>query len=138
SEKSKKFALLEEQVKKQVQELNPCHLLQSCSPVLSTQQPAQPQEIQNQTHVLDQKLQPEKQSLSALSEKPKEFALLGEEVNKQVEEQNPCHQLQSCSPMLSTQQPAQPPKIQNHTHVLDQKLQLEKQSLSAPVCISFS
>ncbi|GMN52278.1 hypothetical protein TIFTF001_021415 [Ficus carica] len=68
-------------------------------------------------------------------EKPKEFALFEEQVKKQEQEQNPCDQPQSQSPVLSTQQPAQPQEIQNQTDVLHQKLQLEKPSMSAPLTI---
>ncbi|PON44999.1 Flowering time control protein FCA [Trema orientale] len=68
----------------------------------------------------------------SLWDKPKEFALFEEQSKKQKQQQNACNKLQSCSPVLSTQQLAQPQEMQNQTHLLHQNLQLQIPALSAP------
>ncbi|KAL5561040.1 hypothetical protein UlMin_030787 [Ulmus minor] len=67
-------------------------------------------------------------------DKPKEFALFEQHLQKQRQQQNPYNQIQSSSPVISTPQVAQTQEIQ-HTNVFHQKLQLQKPSLSAPVCV---
>ncbi|KAF3436563.1 hypothetical protein FNV43_RR23655 [Rhamnella rubrinervis] len=64
-------------------------------------------------------------------DKPEEFATFEQQLKKQIQLQNPCHQLQSPLPVHSTEQVAQTQGVQPQTHVFHQNQNLQQPCLSA-------